>query len=76
MPFLQGEERFSGSPYLDLILLELNIPKKDGREVLKEIREDRDLFWLEKDYRVHLLNYKWWRIMAILKHSHSTFAQQ
>jgi CheY-like chemotaxis protein len=27
----------------DLILLDLNLPKKDGREVLKEIKEDPDL---------------------------------
>ncbi len=27
----------------DLILLDLNLPKKDGREVLKEIKEDAEL---------------------------------
>lgn len=27
----------------DLILLDLNLPKKDGREVLKEIKEDAQL---------------------------------
>ncbi len=40
MLFLHGEEKFSGSPRPDIILLDLNLPKKDGREVLKEIKED------------------------------------
>jgi CheY-like chemotaxis protein len=43
MIFLHGEEEFSGSPRPYLILLDLNLPKKDGREVLKEIKEDSDL---------------------------------
>ena len=43
MLFLRGEERFSGSPRPDIILLDLNLPKKDGREVLKEIKEGEDL---------------------------------
>ena len=29
--------------YPDLILLDLNLPKKDGREVLREIKEDENL---------------------------------
>jgi CheY-like chemotaxis protein len=41
--FLHGEEKFSGSPRPDIILLDLNLPKKDGREVLREIKEDDDL---------------------------------
>ena len=28
---------------LDLILLDLQLPKKNGREVLMEVKEDRDL---------------------------------
>jgi CheY-like chemotaxis protein len=40
MLFLHGEGRFSGSPRPDVILLDLNLPKKDGREVLREIKED------------------------------------
>lgn len=43
MFFLRGEERFSGSPRPDIILLDLNLPKRDGREVLKKIKESDDL---------------------------------
>jgi CheY-like chemotaxis protein len=38
--FLHGEGKFSGSPRPDIILLDLNLPKKDGREVLREIKEN------------------------------------
>lgn len=38
--FLYSEGKFSGSQHPDLILLDLNLPKKDGREVLREIKED------------------------------------
>ena len=41
--FLHTEEKFSGSPRPDIILLDLNLPKKDGREVLREIKEDSNL---------------------------------
>jgi CheY-like chemotaxis protein len=41
--FLHNEEKFSGSPRPDIILLDLNLPKKDGREVLGEIKEDSNL---------------------------------
>ena len=41
--FLHGEGKFSGSPHPDIILLDLNLPKKDGREVLREIKEDNSL---------------------------------
>ena len=41
--YLRGEGKFSGSPRPDIILLDLNLPKKDGREVLKEIKEDDNL---------------------------------
>jgi CheY-like chemotaxis protein len=40
MLFLHGKGKFSGSPHPDIILLDLNLPKKNGREVLKEIKDD------------------------------------
>jgi CheY-like chemotaxis protein len=41
--YLYGEGKFSGSLRPDIILLDLNLPNKDGREVLKEIKEDSNL---------------------------------
>jgi CheY-like chemotaxis protein len=43
MLYLRGKGKFSGSPRPDLILLDLNLPKKDGREVLREIKENSNL---------------------------------
>jgi len=43
MLFLHKEGQFSDAPRPDIILLDLNLPKKDGREVLKEIKEDDKL---------------------------------
>jgi CheY-like chemotaxis protein len=40
--YLHAEGKFLGSPRPDIILLDLNLPRKDGREVLKEIKEDND----------------------------------
>lgn len=37
----EGKHSDAGTP--DLILLDLNLPKKDGREVLENIKEDSDL---------------------------------
>ena len=41
--FLRKEGKFSNVPSPDIILLDLNLPGKDGREVLKEIKEDDEL---------------------------------
>jgi CheY-like chemotaxis protein len=41
--FLCGKDKFLGSTLPDVIILDLNLPKKDGREVLKEIKENNDL---------------------------------
>jgi chemotaxis family two-component system response regulator Rcp1 len=41
--FLHNEGKFLNSPRPDLILLDLNLPKKDGREVLAEIKSDLSL---------------------------------
>jgi chemotaxis family two-component system response regulator Rcp1 len=39
MAFLNREGDHANAPRPDLILLDLNLPKKDGREVLREIKE-------------------------------------
>ena len=43
MAFLNHEGVHASAPRPDLILLDLNLPKKDGREVLKEIKESAQL---------------------------------
>jgi len=43
MAFLRRTGKFKNAPRPDLILLDLNLPKKDGREVLAEIKKDAKL---------------------------------
>jgi len=43
LEFLRKQGKYAGKPRPDIILLDLNLPKKDGREVLQEIKTDEDL---------------------------------
>ena len=46
MEYLRGEGKYHDReiyPVPDLILLDINMPRKDGKQVLKEIREDKAL---------------------------------
>lgn len=43
LKFLRKQDEYNDAPRPDLILLDLNLPKKDGREVLKAIKEDTSL---------------------------------
>ena len=43
MEFLRRGGRHQGAPRPDIILLDLNLPKKDGREVLQDIKNDKKL---------------------------------
>ena len=43
LAYLRQQGRYANSVLPDLILLDLNLPKKDGREVLAEIKADASL---------------------------------
>ena len=43
MAFLRRKGEYQDAPRPDLIVLDLNLPKKDGREVLAEIKNDPNL---------------------------------
>jgi chemotaxis family two-component system response regulator Rcp1 len=43
LEFLRRQGKHAGAPRPDIILLDLNLPKKDGREVLFEIKNDDQL---------------------------------
>jgi len=43
LAFLKREGKYADAPRPDLLLLDLNLPKKDGRELLEEIKANESL---------------------------------
>jgi CheY-like chemotaxis protein len=43
LAFLRREGNYADAPLPDIILLDLNLPKKDGREVLAELKQEPNL---------------------------------
>jgi chemotaxis family two-component system response regulator Rcp1 len=43
MEFLRREGEYHDAPRPDVVLLDLNLPRKDGREVLAEVKSDENL---------------------------------
>ncbi len=43
LAYLRGQGEHAGAPRPDLVLLDLNLPKKNGLEVLEEIKRDPEL---------------------------------
>ena len=43
MEYLRKQGPYADKPVPDLILLDLNLPRKDGREVLAEVKDDEQL---------------------------------
>lgn len=43
LAFMRQQGRYAAAPRPDLVLLDLNLPRKDGRETLTEMKSDEDL---------------------------------
>jgi CheY-like chemotaxis protein len=43
MAYLRRDGQYAGAPRPHLVLLDLNLPRKDGRQVLAEMKADEDL---------------------------------
>ncbi|ACK68044.1 response regulator receiver protein [Rippkaea orientalis PCC 8801] len=43
MDYLRQQGEYAGAPRPNLVILDLNLPRKDGREVLAEIKSDPNL---------------------------------
>lgn len=43
LTFLRREGKYANAPRPDLILLDLNLPRRNGKEVLAEVKQDPDL---------------------------------
>ncbi|MCI4339165.1 MAG: response regulator [Thermoplasmata archaeon] len=43
MAFLRRQGKYANAPRPNLMFLDLNMPRKDGREVLREVKSDADL---------------------------------
>jgi CheY-like chemotaxis protein len=43
LAFMRRADEYADAPRPDLVLLDLNLPRKDGREVLAEVKADDDL---------------------------------